>query len=220
MDQKGVAMKKMPRGKKKAYIYGVVGGIMITLIYVFCGGTFALRTENQKAYAAFKRGDFRAAADVFTDPMWRGVSFYRAGDFESAAQVFSGLQTGDGFYNHGNSLVMLGKYAAAIEAYDKALALGEHPDALTNRAIAEEQMKSLQFDGGNMTDGKIGSDGISFEPGKGGENAGEEVVQGADLNEAQMREVWLRKVQTKPADFLKVKFMYQNSQQEGEQGED
>ncbi|MFC4992405.1 hypothetical protein [Rubritalea tangerina] len=43
-----------------------------------------------------------------------------------------------------------------------------------------------------------------------------EVVEGGKLSDAEMREVWLRKVQTKPADFLKVKFMYQDARKGGE----
>lgn len=201
------------RGGKLEVRSAVVGAVVLTILYVIWGNGFALRTSDQKAYGDFKEAKYAEAAEQFSDPLWRGVSLYRAGDFEAAANVFSGVQSADGFYNYGNSLVMLGKYVAAIEAYDKALALGENPDASTNRAIAEARMKALDFDGGNMTDGKIGSDGITFEKGKGApkEDAGEEVVQGGELNDAQMREIWLRKVQTKPADFLKVKFMYQDA---------
>lgn len=203
--------KKIPT--KKPLIVLAAGVGLLCVGNFLWGDGFALRTMDQKAYASYQKGDFQQAAEQFSDPNWRGIAYAKAGDFEEAANVFSGIQTVQGFYNHGNALVMLGKYSAAIEVYDKALALGPNEDAKTNRAIAEARMKALDFEGGNMTDGKIGSDGITFEKGKGApnEDAGEEVVQGGDLNDAQMREVWLRKVQTQPADFLKVKFMYQDA---------
>ncbi|MGJ8672775.1 tetratricopeptide repeat protein [Rubritalea sp.] len=198
----------------------LVGAVLLCLGNLIWGDGFALRTADQKGYGQYKKGEYEQATEQFSSPMWRGLSLARAANFKESANVFSGIQTAEGFYNYGTSLVMLGKYSAAIEAYDKALALGPSEDASTNRAIAEARMKALDFEGGNMTDGMIGSDGITFDKGKGPpkEDAGEEVVQGGKLNDAQMREVWLRKVQTKPADFLKVKFMYQNAEPKAEGG--
>ncbi|MFC5050772.1 tetratricopeptide repeat protein [Rubritalea spongiae] len=196
----------------------LLGVVLLCLGNVILGNGFALRTADQKGYAAYKKENFKGAAEKFAEPMWKGISCAKAGDYEEAANVFSGIQTADGFYNYGNSLVMLGKYSAAIEVYDKAIALGPNEDAEVNRRIAEARMKALEFEGGNMTGGKMGADGITFEKGKGpaSEDAGEETVQGAKMDDAQMREVWLRKVQTKPADFLKVKFMYQDAAAEPE----
>ncbi|WP_169334358.1 tetratricopeptide repeat protein [Rubritalea marina] len=186
------------------------------------GNGFALRTADQGAYADFEKENYQEAAEGFADAQWRGAAYFRAGAFKEAANVFSGIQSAEGYYNYGNSLVMLGKYQAAIEAYDRALAAGPDADASRNRSIAEARMKALDFEGGNMTDGKIGADGITFEQGKGSseQDAGEEVVQGAQLDDAQMREVWLRKVQTKPADFLKVKFMYQDAARQEKGGQE
>ena len=61
---------------------------------------------------------------------------------------------------------------------------------------------------------------IVFDKGKGPQDEAEEVeVEGGKVDDAQMREVWLRKVQTKPADFLKSKFMYQDSVKPQQGGE-
>ena len=212
--------RKKEKGKS-LYQYALAGAILLTVVYALYGGGFALRTADQRAYTSYKKESYVAAAEQFSDPMWRGVSYFKQGDFKKSAAVFSGIQSADGFYNHGNALVMLGKYADAILSYDKALALGSHADAELNRTIARARMDALDFEGGNMTDGKIGSDGITFEKGTSSEDAGEEVVEGGKLDDAQMREVWLRKVQTKPADFLKSKFMYQDAvkSQQGGEGE-
>ncbi|MFD2158738.1 tol-pal system YbgF family protein [Rubritalea tangerina] len=150
------------------------------MLHLFFGGGFALRTADQKAYAAFHGGEYVRAAEGFADPMWRGVAYFKAGDFKQAAKVFSGIRTAEGHYNHGNALMMLGKYDGAIGSYDNAISMGAGEDAKVNRAIAEARKKALDFDGGNMTDGKIGSDGITFEQGNNdpSEDAGEEVVEG------------------------------------------
>lgn len=197
----------------------VVGALILTVAYGIWGDGFALRTADQKAYSEYQKGSYVQAAEQFSDPMWRGVCYFKEGDFKKAVSVFSGIQSAEGFYNHGNSLVMLGKYADAITSYDKALALGPHDDAEFNRMVAKTRMEALDFEGGNMTDGKIGSDGITFEKGTSSDDAGEEVVEGGPLDDAQMREVWLRKVQTKPADFLKSKFMYQEAVKPQQGGE-
>lgn len=215
--------RKKGKGKR---LYSVMlgGAVILTTDYAIWGDGFALRTADQKAYAEYESGSYLDAAEQFSDPMWRGVSSFKEGDFKKAVSVFSGIQSAEGFYNHGNSLVMLGKYADAIASYDKALALGPHENAKFNRMVAKTRMEALDFEGGNMTDGKLegNTNDIVFDKGKGSQEEAEEVqVEGGIPDDAQMREVWLRKVQTKPADFLKSKFMYQEAltPQQGGEGE-
>lgn len=68
------------------------------------------------------------AAPLFSDPGWRGVAAYRAGDMESAAEAF---RRAGAFHNLGNAEVHRGNYAAALEAYDRAIARGV-PEAKVN----------------------------------------------------------------------------------------
>lgn len=68
------------------------------------------------------------ATSAFEDPGWRGVALYRAGRWSEAASAFRAA--GD-FYNLGNAEAQAGNYAAALEAYDIAIAAG-HPDAQAN----------------------------------------------------------------------------------------
>lgn len=68
------------------------------------------------------------AAQVFDDPAWRGVAAYRARDYDTAATAF---REAGAFYNLGNAEAMRGSYAAALEAYDIAIAMGD-PDARAN----------------------------------------------------------------------------------------
>ncbi|MEM9577777.1 MAG: tetratricopeptide repeat protein [Pseudomonadota bacterium] len=69
-----------------------------------------------------------AAAQVFDDPAWRAVASFRAGDFERASDDFRA--TGD-YYNLGTAEAHAGNYAAALEAFDQAIAMG-HPLAQAN----------------------------------------------------------------------------------------
>ena len=43
-----------------------------------------------------------------------------------------------------------------------------------------------------------------------------EVVTGGELSDAQLQALWLRRVQTKPAEFLRAKFAYQLSRRQQE----
>ncbi len=68
------------------------------------------------------------AAKVFTDPEWRGVALYRAGAYAEAAAE---LDRAGSHFNLGNAQAHAGRYAAALEAFDVAIARG-HPHAQAN----------------------------------------------------------------------------------------
>jgi len=62
------------------------------------------------------------AADVFEEPAWRGVAHFQSGDYQMAAQDFAQARA---FFNLGNAQAFVGEYAAALEAYDIAIAQGD-----------------------------------------------------------------------------------------------
>lgn len=180
--------------------------IMICLI----DNDYNLFTEDQKGYRQFQKAQFDLAAQEFHSLMWKGTALYRAGQFKEAAAAFSGVDSPGGALNHGNSLVMLGKYEDAVERYERALTL--KPDwlpAVTNLAIAKNRAKSLEKKGGEMTGGKLAADEYVFSKTKSSEKGEEETVAGGAPSEAEQRAIWLRQIQTKPADFLRNKFAYQ-----------
>ena len=106
---------------------------------------------------------------------------------------------------------MQGEYDAAAERYARALELRrDWEDATVNREIALARAEALKKEGGDMTGGKLGADEIVFDQGKPSSSAAAEQVEGAtDASEAELRSIWLRQVQTRPADFLRVKFAQQ-----------
>ena len=114
-------------------------------------------TPDQQGQRLMKRGDFQTAAETFRDPMRKGVAWFRAGEFEKAEQAFARVTTPEAEFNRGNCLVMLGKYEAAIERYDRALELNpEFEDARVNRGIAVARAKLVERKGGDMGDQKVG----------------------------------------------------------------
>ena len=173
-------------------------------------------TPDQQGRRHFQRGEFTEAAKAFRDPMWQGAAWYRAGEYEKAAQAFARRDTAEAYFNQGNAWVLHGKYDTAIACYDRALE--KHPDwkeATENRALAAARLKRIEAPGGDMGDQKIGADGIVFD--KKAKNAGQdtEVAGGKALSDQEMQALWLRRVQTRPADFLKAKFAYQQTTRQG-----
>jgi Ca-activated chloride channel family protein len=171
-------------------------------------------TPPQQAQRLFERGDYAAAAQRFVDPLRAGVAWYRAGEFERAAVVFGQLDTAVGHFNRGNALIMQGKYEAAIEAYDAAVA--RRPGwrrAEENRELARARLARLapSDDDAGGTGGQLAADEIVYDASgrvaRGGTAVGDEGSSG--LTEAQARELWLRRVQTRPADFLRARFARQ-----------
>ncbi|WP_083100392.1 tetratricopeptide repeat protein [Pseudophaeobacter leonis] len=71
------------------------------------------------------------AAPLLRDPLWRGVAHYRAGAFAQASDTFAAAGP-QGLYNLGNALTQQAKYAAALEAYDLALAVRDDRRAQQN----------------------------------------------------------------------------------------
>lgn len=176
--------------------------------------TFFL-TPDQQGHLMFKEERYADAAETFHDPLWKATAWYRAGEFKKAAGIFTGFDTAEGAFNQGNALAMQGKYTEAIPRYERALALKpDWKDAQVNLAIARQSAERLKREGGEGTGGMLGADEIQFSNDKRkAKSGGEETVESAPkLSDAEMRAIWLRRVQTKPADFLRSKFAYQSAQ--------
>jgi Ca-activated chloride channel family protein len=97
------------------------------------------------------------------------------------------------------------------------------PEAQANRALAEARRQQLAppDDDAGGTGGQEKADEYVFNdrPQQSGDKKDVEVIAGENLSNDQVQALWLRRVQTKPADFLRAKFAYQynRQQQEGKQ---
>jgi Ca-activated chloride channel family protein len=198
--------------------------VALALVHWSPGNLFL--TPDQQGRIAMARKDYARAAAVFEDPMQRGTALYRAGNFKEAAAAFGQDDSAAALYNRANALVMLGNYDEATAGYRKALDLRPGwKEASDNLELAMEREKRLHppNEGDEGTGGYLPPDKIVFD--KQAANAPQdqkETVAGGEqrLSDAQLRAMWLRQVQTRPADFLRTKFAYQAAQQEpGNEGQ-
>ena len=170
-------------------------------------------TPEQQGQRAFERGEYSEAADLFQDPMHIGVAWYRAGEFERAGSAFGRVNTPEAAFNQGNALVLQGQYAAALEAYDRALQLQPGwTEAQENRDIAEIRLARRQASSEQVGEAtEIGADEVVFDlnqrEGQGQDTIEVQSAQG--MSDQELRALWLRKSQTSPATFLKAKFAAQ-----------
>lgn len=188
------------------------------IVLVLCAAWLSVRvgldawiTPNQRAARLMNQGKPSEAAEFFHDPFLKGVAQYRAGDFKIAAQTFLGVPGADALFNQANARIMLGEYDRAVELYDQVLELSPgRDDAITNREVAIGRAERVRDEGGQMTGGMLGADEIVFDskPSQGAAD-GTEAVEGETLSDEALRGLWLREVQTTPADFLQAKFGFQ-----------
>ncbi|MCB1090456.1 MAG: tetratricopeptide repeat protein [Verrucomicrobiae bacterium] len=169
-------------------------------------------TPDQLGRRMFERGEFAEAAEAFHDPMWQGVSWFRAGEFDKAANAFGRRQTPEALFNQGDALVFLGKYEDAVATYDRALEiLPDWKAARENRNLAAKRAEMLKAKGGDLGDQKLGADEIVFDADKENNEGSQDIEVTAEkaVSQEEVQALWLRQVQTRPADFLKAKFRYQ-----------
>ncbi|MEH6704374.1 MAG: VWA domain-containing protein [Galbibacter orientalis] len=78
-------------------------------------------TKDYQGQRLSNKGDFKEAADVYKDPLRKGVAYFKAGDYEAAINSFSKDTTAMGAYNLGLSYFKNGDYAAAELAFNIAV---------------------------------------------------------------------------------------------------
>ena len=171
-------------------------------------------TADQQGERLLKQARYLDAAAVFEDPARRASAYYRGGDFESAASLWGALRGPEAAYNRGTALVLLGRYEEAIASFDAALAhRSDWPEARQNREIAQIRMQRLQppKDDAGGTGGKLGADEIRFDDTGRVDEAGTDVAveESRPISDEAARAAWLRRVEDKPAEFLRARFSYQ-----------
>jgi len=168
-------------------------------------------SSDQRGRYLFEHDQWTEAAAAFNDPLWRGVAQMRAADFKAAEQSFAGVDTAEGAYDQANALIMLGKYDEAVKRYNHALALRPAwREAEHNRHIAQLRAEALKAPGADAGDQREGADQIVYDKdAKSPEGKETPTTTSAAMNDEAVRALWLKRVRTKPADFLRARFAYQ-----------
>lgn len=162
-------------------------------------------THDQQGRRAFDRGDYKAAATLFEDPMWKGLAAYRAGDLRSAVDAWAAVETPDANYNRGNALARLGEYKLAVAAYDQALATRpDFPQARANRDLVVRAMrKPAPKEEETEEAPNLPPDKVEFD--EKGEKGKRGIVQVPTQREL-VTDAWLKSVQAGPGEFLRMRF--------------
>ena len=107
------------------------------------------KNKDQQGQQFFIEGLHSEAAQVFENPEWKGLSYFRSGNLENALEEWKEIDSPRSLFNQGNALAKLRKLDQAIDRYDQVLEREpEHSDARFNRdllkKLLEEQEKQQQ----------------------------------------------------------------------------
>jgi Ca-activated chloride channel homolog len=171
-------------------------------------------THDQQGRYYFEKGDYQRASERFDDPVWRGLALVRAGEYDSALNSFALSDSAEAWYNQGDALAHLGKYPEAIEAYQQALTR-RHPwaEAQENIALVQSLIpKAKDKDKDKEQQQEIPPD-LPPDQMKFDDRAKKGTKIQAQLDPKKMADIWMRNVQTTPADFLRRRFAIQAAQE-------
>lgn len=201
----------------------ILGTLGVSLVAGLITGTFRnqsfWRSADQRGDAWMRQGKFDRAAKTYSDPWRIANALYRAGSFKEATHEFARVPGAVGRYNAGNSWLMIGSYEQAIASYNEALKLRPGwKEAEDNKALALARKSLLDASGKDAAQESADAydpDEIVMDGKKDETQQPVELAKGGPTNDAAARELWLRRIQTTPGEFLKAKFSYQVSSENG-----
>ena len=100
--------------------------------------------DNILAHDLFLQGNYAKAAEIFTDPAWKGVALYRSEQWWRAAEAFVRVNDANAQYNLGNCYVKLGYYELALDAYLRALSMDAHHENAQYNADIVRKLLALE----------------------------------------------------------------------------
>jgi len=118
--------------------------VFLVLSLLWLAQNNAMANDNLIAHRLFKQERFAEAAEIFTDPSWKGIALYRSAQWWRAAEAFIRADDPQSLHNLGNTYVKLGFYELALEAY--LAALKKQTDFEDARFNADLMRKLLSLD--------------------------------------------------------------------------
>ncbi len=174
-------------------------------------------TADQQGRLAFERKEYATAAARFQDPYWIGYVLTLSGKYLEAARVFDRLDGADAAFAKGYALIKGRQYREGIASFENALALDpDHKAAARNLEISRQILSYLERTRAqsDTQEGSEGADEVIFDAGS---DAGvETTISGGDKLKVESAAQWMRSVDTRTGDFLKLRFAQEAAQRPAE----
>ena len=175
-------------------------------------------TPEQQGRLAYQRKDYAHAAELFTDPLWRGYALYRDGQYEAAAEVLGRVETAEAAFIQGMADIKSRSYRDGVRAFEMALERDpDYPNAVENLAVAREivdYVERVREQSDTGEEAGIGADEVVLdnESGRGAETQIE--VPQEDGTGLMTTEQWMNTVDTRTGDFLRQRFAIEAAQRD------
>ncbi len=170
-------------------------------------------TPDQQGRLAVENRKYRDAANLFEDPHWKAYALQKDGQYAQSASVYARLPGSEAANAEGVVLIKGRAYRDAIAAFERALQRDPDNDvAARNLALAVyilDYVETSREQSDTGEDTGIGADEIVYD---------NEAARGTQTQIASDEDVvpetaeqWMRTVDTRTADFLKMRFALEAS---------
>lgn len=170
-------------------------------------------TPDQQGRLAFERGDFRTAADRFENPLWKGVALYETHAFDDAIGQLARVDTPGARFDLGNANAHAGHLDDAVACYDQVLqqrpadeAARQNRDLVAAFIAKTKKAPKQALPPSGQPPTSDPDEVVSDDKGKQGSRTD---VQRGELTSSQIEALWMRRLQTTPAAFLRLEFAAQ-----------
>lgn len=121
---------------------GALAALLLSLLTGVNAQAGWFLNDNQEALQEFKKQNYAAAAEKFTDTQWKAAAEYKNGNYQKAYEKYAQKNDAVSLYNQGNALAKGGKIAEAIKKYEEALQKqSDFPDAKFNLEYLKKQQQ-------------------------------------------------------------------------------
>jgi Ca-activated chloride channel homolog len=168
-------------------------------------------TPDQQGRYYFEKGNYATAAERFSDPMWKGIALTRAGNYADALNQFALSDSAEAWYDQGNALACLKRFPEAAHAYEQALQRKPGwPETEDNLALVRSLIPPPKKEDENQEAAPSPEKGESEMEKKGDSKKGTKRVA---VSSEQMADIWMRNIQTSPAEYLRRRFAIQAAEE-------
>ena len=175
-------------------------------------------TADQQGQWYFSRGQYQLAAQRFEDISWKATAYYAAENFSAAEELWSRESGYLPLFHRANALAHLERYKDAADSYRLSLKLNpEFQPAKINLELVEvlgkKPKEATDFSSGK--EARLDADDIVFDEDSERMKQAEEtqVLDSGDISSEEVQALWMRRLQSKPVDFLRLKFRYQQQEE-------